>query len=178
MAELKNPQHELFCLEYLKDLNATKAAERAKYSKKTARQQGSVLLSKPDISARLAELIGQKQAVAGTDAQSILNELSLIAHSDIEGLFDEKTLTMKTVSDIPQNLRRAIQSVEFVEEFEGTGRDKVQIGWTRKIKLWDKNKALESLGRYQKLFTDKVEITNLDELAQRLKKSRERARNK
>lgn len=178
MAELKNPQHELFCLEYLKDLNATKAAERASYSKKTARQQGSVLLSKPDISARLAELLKEKQKAVGMSAEDVIRELSLIASSDIKELFEPTLLTMRTVSDIPENLRRCIQSVEFVEEFEGSGRDKVQIGWTRKIKLWSKDKALENLGRYHKLFVDKLEVTGLDGLAERLKKSRERARTK
>ncbi len=47
--KLKNDQHELFCQEYLIDLNGTKAAKRAKYSEKTARIQASQLLSKLNI---------------------------------------------------------------------------------------------------------------------------------
>jgi len=178
MPALKNPQHELFCLEYLKDLNATKAAERAGYSKKTARQQGSVLLSKPDISARLAEALAEKQKAVGMSAEDVIRELSLIASSDIVDLFEPKLLTMRTVSDIPEKLRRCIQSVEFVEEFEGSGRDKVQIGWTRKIKLWSKDKALENLGRYHKLFVDVVKHEGLEGLADRMKKARDRAKQK
>ena len=38
------------------------------------------------------------------------------------------------------------------------------------------NKALESLGRFRKLFTDKVVIENLDELADRLQHAKARAR--
>ncbi|ENG5503925.1 terminase small subunit, partial [Yersinia enterocolitica] len=39
------PKQELFCREYLKDLNATQAAIRAGYSEKTAQVQSSRLLS-------------------------------------------------------------------------------------------------------------------------------------
>ena len=42
-----------FVNEYLVDLNATKAAERAGYSKKSARQQGAENLSKPVIQAAI-----------------------------------------------------------------------------------------------------------------------------
>lgn len=41
-----NPKQKLFIEEYLIDLNATKAAERAGYSKKTANEQGCALLAR------------------------------------------------------------------------------------------------------------------------------------
>lgn len=56
MAELKNMKHEKFCNEYVKDMNATQAAIRAGYSKKTANRIGSRLLSNVDIKTRVAEL--------------------------------------------------------------------------------------------------------------------------
>lgn len=176
MGPLKNEQHELFCLEYLKDLNAAKAAERAGYSKKAARNQGYRLMTKSDIQARLSALMGEKKNSAIMSANEVLEELSLLGRSDIGDIFDDKTLTMKTISDIPPKMRRCIQSVEFVEEFEGSGRDKVQVGWTRKIKLWNKDKALENLGRYHKLFVDVTEHKGLDGLAERMKEARERAK--
>ena len=45
-----NAKRAAFVREYLKDLNATQAAIRAGYSKKTAKQQGSRLLSDADVS--------------------------------------------------------------------------------------------------------------------------------
>jgi len=48
-------KQERFVAEYLIDLNATQAAVRAGYSEKTARQVGAENLSKPDISAAIAE---------------------------------------------------------------------------------------------------------------------------
>lgn len=56
MAELNNKKHEKFCNEYIKDMNATQAAIRAGYSEKTARSQGSTLLTNPNIKSRVAEL--------------------------------------------------------------------------------------------------------------------------
>lgn len=56
MAELKNKKHEKFCNEYIKDMNATQAAIRAGYSEKTARSQGSTLLTNPNIKSRVSEL--------------------------------------------------------------------------------------------------------------------------
>jgi phage terminase small subunit len=57
MADLKlTPKQEQFCQEYMIDLNATKAAERAGYSVKTANEQGSRLLANVSIQARMSEL--------------------------------------------------------------------------------------------------------------------------
>lgn len=46
-----NAKHQRFVAEYLKDQNATQAAIRAGYSERTAKQQGSRLLTNADIAA-------------------------------------------------------------------------------------------------------------------------------
>lgn len=56
MAALKNKRHEKFCHEYIKDMNATQAAIRTGYSKKTAKMQGSRLMTNDDIKSRVSEL--------------------------------------------------------------------------------------------------------------------------
>ena len=48
-----------FCEEYLIDFNATQAAIRAGYSKKTAKEIGCENLTKPNIAGYLAELRGE-----------------------------------------------------------------------------------------------------------------------
>lgn len=58
------PKRAAFCLEYMKDSNATQAAIRAGYSKKTARSQGNELLTIPDVQAELSRL----RATVVTDA--------------------------------------------------------------------------------------------------------------
>ena len=49
-------KQEMFCREYLIDLNATQAAIRAGYSAKTVNRTASENMSKPDIQSRIAEL--------------------------------------------------------------------------------------------------------------------------
>jgi phage terminase small subunit len=49
-----SPKQTRFISEYLIDLNATKAAVRAGYSAKTAKQQGARLLTNVDLSANIA----------------------------------------------------------------------------------------------------------------------------
>ena len=56
MAALKNKRQEKFCHEYIKDMNATQAAIRTGYSKKTAKMQGSRLMTNDDIKSRVSEL--------------------------------------------------------------------------------------------------------------------------
>jgi len=64
-----------FCEEYLIDFNATQAAIRAGYSKKTARQQGSRLLSNVDIQEYLKEIRGVLKERSLVTAESITREL-------------------------------------------------------------------------------------------------------
>ena len=61
--EKLSPKQEAFCLEYLKDLNATQAAIRAGYSEDSARQIGSETLSKPAIEARLKQLLTEHRSI-------------------------------------------------------------------------------------------------------------------
>lgn len=49
-----SPKQQRFVSEYLKDQNATQAAIRAGYSKGTAKQQGSRLLTNADVAAAVA----------------------------------------------------------------------------------------------------------------------------
>lgn len=49
-------RRELFCVEYVKTMNATQSAINAGYSPKTAKQQGSRLLTRVDVLSRVREL--------------------------------------------------------------------------------------------------------------------------
>lgn len=170
-----------FIEEFLKDRNATKAAERAGYSKKTARNQGSRLLAKDDIwSAIQKKLEAQLQRVS-VDADAVLLELARIAQCDISKAFNEDG-SLKPLHDIPVDVRRAIAGVETVEVLGSGGDDgeegegKRALVQTKKLKFWNKNEALQTLARHFKLLTDRVEIHDSRKLAERLRKARERRR--
>jgi phage terminase small subunit len=69
------PKQARFVKEYLIDLNATQAAIRAGYSAKTAKAQGSRLLTNADVQAAVAR--GQEKAAAKLDLsqEMVLNGL-------------------------------------------------------------------------------------------------------
>lgn len=157
-AKTLTAQQEQFCREYIVDFNASAAAERANYSGKTKGQVGWQLLQKPLIQERVRQLAAERAKKTDTTVERILEELARMAFADINDLFDEKG-DLKPISQIPEDLRRAISSVEIEALYDGFGKDRYQIGHTKKIKFWSKEKTLELLGKYRKMFTDRIEHT-------------------
>jgi phage terminase small subunit len=80
-------KQQLFILEYAIDLNATAAAIRAGYSKKTAYSQGQRLLKNVEISQEIKRQIDERGRRLGIDADSVLQELARIAFFDIRKMF-------------------------------------------------------------------------------------------
>ncbi len=76
-------RQEMFCREYLIDLNATQAAIRAGYSAKTANRTASENLSKPDSQSRIAELKAQRNDLVGINAIYVLYCLVEIDRMDV-----------------------------------------------------------------------------------------------
>lgn len=91
MAALANKRHEKFCHEYIKDMNATQAAIRTGYSEKTAKMQGSRLMTNDDIKARVKELRDAYFNENIMTAQQVEYELTRIAL----GLSKEKQVVIE-----------------------------------------------------------------------------------
>ena len=81
MAKL-NARQELFCLEYIKDGNATQAAIRAGYSEKTAGSISTRLLQKVNIRARIDELMAEMQQEKIADAEEVLRYLTSVIRGE------------------------------------------------------------------------------------------------
>lgn len=157
MPKLKNDQHEEFCQQYILDLNGTKAAIRAKYSKKTARVQASQLLTKLNISKRIAELKAIRSERTQITQDMVLRELLILACSDFRDygeIVKEKAcpdgrLKLKVFKEMKGDVTRAIKSIS-----EHITKDGIQL----KFKLHGKEKPLELLGKHLGMFMDKLEI--------------------
>lgn len=91
MAALKNKRHEKFCHEYIKDMNAKQSAIRTGYSEKTAKMQGSRLMTNDDVKARIAELRDAYFNENIMTAQQVEYELTRIAL----GLSNEKQVVIE-----------------------------------------------------------------------------------
>lgn len=164
------PKQELFCNEYLIDLNATQAAIRAGYSEKTARSTACEYLAKPNIQDRVAELNQKRINKVQIDADFVLKELYKIATSDVSTCFDDDG-NLISIKEMPEPIRKAISSFEVQEVIDrDTGE---ATSYIKKVKLWSKDKSLENLGKHLKLFTDKVEHNVGASLEEILTKSRE-----
>ena len=156
-----------FCEEYLIDLNATQAAIRAGYSPDTAKAIGCENLTKPDIRAHIDRAMAERSRRTGVNADRVIQELAKIAFVNATDAIDLKTATVKEDA-LPEDTA-AIQSV----------KDKTfgEDGLEREIKMADKLKALEMLGRHLGMFKDKLELsggldiekTKLDDLLQQMR---------
>lgn len=142
--ELK-ARHELFCREYIKDFNGKQACLRAGISTlKSAGPYSCKLLKRADIRKRIDELTKVDDNYYNNLRRRIISEQTTIAFSDLNETYDLKKMTLKQLSEVDGRL---IQQA------------KLNSDGTLNIKLWDKQKALEFLGRHLGMLQDKVDLT-------------------
>ena len=153
MASLKDERQIKFVEEYIKSLNATDAAIRAGYSEKTARSQGSRLLTNVDIQNAIQEAKAERQERAKIDADYVLRRLVEIDQMDVLDIMDDQ-MKIRPVNEWPKVWRQYVTNLENLELSDGEGCFK-------KIKWPDKIKNLELIGKHVSVgaFKDKVEHT-------------------
>lgn len=149
-----------FCDEYLIDLNATRAYKVAYPNCKkddTAKSAGSRLLTNVNLQNYISEKMEEREKRTEVTQDMVIKELAKIAFLDIRKLYTENG-QLKNVADIDDDTAGAISSLETLEEYDGYGDDREKIGDTQKVKLLDKTKALELLGRHLGIFNDKLDV--------------------
>ena len=145
-----------FCDEYLIDLNATRAYKVAYQRCKkdeTANAASSRLLRNVKVQEYISEKQQEIEKRTEITQDMIVKELAKIAFLDIRKLYTENG-QLKNIADIDDKTVGAISSLETLEEYDGYGEDREKIGDTQKVKLLDKTKALELLGKHLGMFTD------------------------
>lgn len=135
-------KQEMFCLEYLIDLNATQAAIRAGYSEKTAQQVGSENLSKPVINQYISTLKAERSDSVAVDAKYVLNRLVEIDKLDVLDILDDVG-NMKAIKDWPKSWRTSISGLDVQDMISGDTESVI-----KKIKWPDKLRNLELLGKH------------------------------
>ncbi|MER9847400.1 terminase small subunit [Mesorhizobium sp. M0106] len=160
-----------FIQEYLRSETATEAALRAGYASSSAHAMASRLLDDPEILAAIEQ--GQQKRLdrVGVDADYLLKRLHEEVEADLADLYEEETGSLLPVHEWPEVWRRGlVAGVETEELFDGRGEDRKQIGVARKVKLSDRVRRLEAIGRHVSVaaFRDTLEVKGLDGLADRL----------
>lgn len=137
-----------FCEEYLTDLNATRAAIRAGYSPKSAKTIGPrLLLENVGVRARVEAMMARLSRRTGVSAERVVRELARVAFASMPDVVDMRTATLKP--DATDDDRAAIASVRVKDGDMFTERE---------IRMCDKVRALELLGKHLGMFTENVRV--------------------
>lgn len=143
-----NARQQLFVKEYLKDLNATAAAKRAGYSEKTAYSIGQENLNKPEIAEAVAVAFAARSERTEIDADWVLTRLAEEATADAADLYEENG-TLKPIQDWPGVWRTGlVAGLDTVQEYETVDGKKERVGCVTKIKLSDRIKRIELIGKH------------------------------
>lgn len=126
------PKQEKFCVEYLIDLNATQAAIRAGYSKRTAYSIGNEILKKPEIKSRINELRSQEFKKSIMTAEEVEARLSKAARGELQ----EEVVVTENIGDF-------MSKAKIIK---------------KQISAKDQVKALELMGKRNNLFSADTQI--------------------
>jgi|TARA_B100000497_G_scaffold29683_1_gene34696 phage terminase small subunit len=141
MGKLTDKQ-EMFCKEYLIDLNATQAAIRAGYSKKTANEQAGRLLVNVSVQSKIYELKESRSNRIEMTSDGVLKELKNWVEGDYTDLM---MLTAKQIKELAPEIRRLITGFKrTTRRIPGTDEEEIQI----EIKFIDKIKAMEMISKH------------------------------
>lgn len=159
-----NAKQDMFCREYLIDLNATQAAIRAGYSEKTANEQGARLLANVSVQSRISELKTERSDRIGIDADYVLRRLAEIDQMDVLDILNDDG-GIKPISKWPKVWRTTLSGLDIntsITNFDETTTENI----LKKIKWPDKVKNLELLGKHINVqaFKEKVETEHSGEV--------------
>lgn len=170
MAKLTDRQKQ-FCDEYLIDLNVTQAAIRAGYTPQYADKRAYALLDNAEIKEYIDKRMLERQKRTEITQDIVLEELKRIALAkptdffEVEDMGQYMKVNIIPTKDIPDDKVGAIASIK-------QGANGIEV------KLHDRLKALELIGRHLGMFKDKVEIiddsknvnVNIDDMLKEIKK--------
>ena len=169
-----NQKMQFFVREYLVDGNATRAAVRAGYPRKSASACGSRLLRNVKVQQKLDELRTKQFEKLEIDAMKVLNGLAELAFFDPRKMFNPDG-SMKKITDMDEATVHALSGMDVEKLFKHFGKGQAEeVGTITKVRLADRGLNLERLGRHFKLFTDKIEVKDAGEIIRRLHEGRAR----
>ena len=122
------PRQQKFCDEYLISGNATDAAIKAGYSRKTAKQTGSENLAKPNLRAYIDEQLAKIHSAKIADAEEVMKYLTSV----MRGGHTEQVLKLvgegvQTVTDIDVSAKERLKAAELIGKRYGLFTDKVGL---------------------------------------------------
>ena len=137
MEKKMTEKQRLFCEEYLIDLNATQAAIRAGYSKKTAYSIGQENLTKPEIKKYIEKRMAEKEDALIAKQDEVLKYLTSVMRRELS--------EVAVVTTMEKKVFYAPDDKGTMRKNEVTKETPVLVEYP--AKLSDANKAAELLGK-------------------------------
>lgn len=145
-------REKIFVAAYIRDPNGTQAAIAAGYSERSAHVQAARLIKKAKVRKAIDDATAKAAEDAGLTRRSVLRQLQRMVEADLARCFDRDGRLLP-IHEMPEDIRAAISAVEVDEITVG---DQV-VGQTRKVKLWDKNSAIEKAMKHLGLLRERLE---------------------
>ncbi len=151
-----------FVDEFLIDLNATKAAERAGYSKRSARSQGQKLMRNPAVAAAIDAGKLARSERTQIDADYVLEQYKEVWEAEITDILTNEW-KLKPLSEWPPIWRKMTTPNE-VKSLMERSKDGGDASWDKigelvKLNHFPKSEALRRIGEHTfvKAFSEQVE---------------------
>lgn len=145
-----NDREEAFCLAYARCFSVTDAGQEVGVTPPTAYRW----MREPAVKWRIRELIKEHAAEVHVEVGNLLREMLFIAHFDPATLFDDQD-HLRSLRQLPVYARKVIKEFEVHTEYVGEDASGLPISKRIvKVKLHGKEKALEMLGKFKKIFND------------------------
>ena len=140
-------KQKLFVEQYLIDLNATQAARRAGYSKRSAMELGYQLLQKPSVVEAIQDAMQERSRRTQVTQDRVLEELAAIAFANIYDALNTGSgqPTYKEMDELPADLQKAIFEIACAPSEDGSTR-------ITRLKLACKMKALTLIAQHLGMF--------------------------
>lgn len=156
-----NVKQRAFVNEFLLDLNASKAAERAGYSKKTAPSQASRLLKNVKVAAEIDKALAARAERTQIDADWLLKRLADEAEADVADLYDDDG-NLLPVKQWPKIWRKGLVAGMDIQVLEGSGD--TLMAKVVKLKISDRVRRLELIGKHVNVmaFAERLLVDDTD----------------
>jgi phage terminase small subunit len=142
---------QIFMRQFLVDLNASAAARRCGYSATSCRVTACTMFQDPALRKIRAEYTKMVLEQHDVSVSRTLDELHKLAFTNIDDIvtWTGNNITISNLEDIPPEMRAAVKRVSRVTTPQGTRLE---------VEMHDKLKALEMIGKYHAMFTDKMKV--------------------
>jgi len=145
-------KHIKFADKYFETDNALESAIYAGYSPKTAKEQGYKIKERDDVKQYLAEQRKKYAKKHDVTKDRLIEEYAKIAFFDIRDIYSEDG-NLVNIKDLDSKSAGAISSIKSFEEYEtDKAGNKNLIGTNKEIRVFDKIRALQDLGKHLGLF--------------------------